>query len=32
LAPSAIALDLGKHSSMFSQPKAMTTADIEEVI
>jgi 2,4-dienoyl-CoA reductase-like NADH-dependent reductase (Old Yellow Enzyme family) len=32
LAPSAIALDLGKHSSMFSQPKAMTTSDIEEVI
>ncbi|PKG78001.1 2,4-dienoyl-CoA reductase [Shewanella sp. Actino-trap-3] len=32
IAPSAIALDLGKHSSMFSEPKAMTTADIDDVI
>lgn len=32
IAPSAVALDLGKHSSMFSQPKAMTTTDIDDVI
>ena len=32
LAPSAIALDLGKHSSMFSQPKAMTNEDIADVM
>ncbi|GGP47071.1 2,4-dienoyl-CoA reductase [Shewanella algicola] len=32
LAPSAIALDLGKHSSMFSQPKAMTHEQINDVI
>lgn len=32
LSPSDVALDLGKHSHLFSQPKAMTTADIEELI
>ncbi|GGB51342.1 NADH:flavin oxidoreductase/NADH oxidase family protein [Shewanella inventionis] len=32
LAPSAIALDLGKHSSMFTQPKAMNHDDITDVI
>jgi 2,4-dienoyl-CoA reductase-like NADH-dependent reductase (Old Yellow Enzyme family) len=32
LAPSAIALDLGKHSSMFSKPQAMTSANINDVI
>lgn len=32
LAPSAIALDLGKHSSMFSQPQAMTHEQINDVI
>ncbi|MES2106334.1 MAG: NADH:flavin oxidoreductase/NADH oxidase family protein [Pseudomonadota bacterium] len=31
-APSAIALDLGKHSKLFSQPQAMTAADIQETI
>ncbi|MFC5549846.1 NADH:flavin oxidoreductase/NADH oxidase family protein [Massilia aerilata] len=31
-APSAVALDLGKHSKMFAQPVAMTAADIAEVI
>jgi 2,4-dienoyl-CoA reductase-like NADH-dependent reductase (Old Yellow Enzyme family) len=31
-APSAVALDLGKHSKMFAQPVAMTEADIAEVI
>jgi 2,4-dienoyl-CoA reductase-like NADH-dependent reductase (Old Yellow Enzyme family) len=31
-APSAVALDLGKHSKMFAQPVAMSTADIAEVI
>jgi 2,4-dienoyl-CoA reductase-like NADH-dependent reductase (Old Yellow Enzyme family) len=32
LAPSSIALDLGKHSSMFTEPKEMTEADIQDVI
>lgn len=32
LAPSAVALDLGKHSGLFSVPRAMTEDDIEEVI
>jgi 2,4-dienoyl-CoA reductase-like NADH-dependent reductase (Old Yellow Enzyme family) len=32
LSPSDVALDLGKHSSMFSQPKAMTEAQIYDVI
>jgi 2,4-dienoyl-CoA reductase-like NADH-dependent reductase (Old Yellow Enzyme family) len=31
-APSAVALDLGKHSKMFAQPVAMSEADIAEVI
>ena len=31
-APSAVALDLGKHSKMFAQPVAMTEADIADVI
>ena len=31
-APSAVALDLGKHSKMFAQPVAMTEGDIAEVI
>jgi 2,4-dienoyl-CoA reductase-like NADH-dependent reductase (Old Yellow Enzyme family) len=31
-APSAVALDLGKHSKMFAQPLAMAQADIAEVI
>jgi 2,4-dienoyl-CoA reductase-like NADH-dependent reductase (Old Yellow Enzyme family) len=31
-APSAVALDLGKHSGMFAQPQAMSEAQIEEVI
>jgi 2,4-dienoyl-CoA reductase-like NADH-dependent reductase (Old Yellow Enzyme family) len=31
-APSAVALDLGKHSKLFAQPVAMEEADIEEVI
>jgi 2,4-dienoyl-CoA reductase-like NADH-dependent reductase (Old Yellow Enzyme family) len=31
-APSAVALDLGKHSKLFAQPVAMEAADIEEVI
>ena len=31
-APSAVALDLGKHSKLFSQPQAMTAADIRETI
>jgi 2,4-dienoyl-CoA reductase-like NADH-dependent reductase (Old Yellow Enzyme family) len=30
--PSAVALDLGKHSKMFAQPVAMTVAQIAEVI
>ncbi|MES2319164.1 MAG: NADH:flavin oxidoreductase/NADH oxidase family protein [Pseudomonadota bacterium] len=32
LAPSAVAIDLGKHSGLFAMPKAMTEADIKEVI
>jgi 2,4-dienoyl-CoA reductase-like NADH-dependent reductase (Old Yellow Enzyme family) len=31
-APSAVALDLGKHSKLFAQPVAMREGDIEEVI
>jgi 2,4-dienoyl-CoA reductase-like NADH-dependent reductase (Old Yellow Enzyme family) len=31
-APSAVPLDLGKHSKMFATPKAMTEPDIHEVI
>jgi len=31
-APSAVALDMGKHSKMFAQPVAMTEADIANVI
>jgi 2,4-dienoyl-CoA reductase-like NADH-dependent reductase (Old Yellow Enzyme family) len=31
-APSAVALDIGKHSKLFAQPRAMTEADIAEVI
>jgi 2,4-dienoyl-CoA reductase-like NADH-dependent reductase (Old Yellow Enzyme family) len=31
-APSAVALDMGKHSKLFAQPVAMTHADIAEVI
>jgi 2,4-dienoyl-CoA reductase-like NADH-dependent reductase (Old Yellow Enzyme family) len=31
-APSAVALDLGKHSKLFAQPVPMTDADIAEVI
>ncbi len=29
LAPSAVALDLGKHSNLFAMPRAMTEQDIE---
>jgi len=32
LSPSDVALDLGKHSKLFGQPKAMTEADIQELI
>jgi len=32
LAPSAIALDLGKQSGMFRMPRAMTAADIADVV
>lgn len=32
LSPSDVALDLGKHSGMFTQPKAMSDAEIEDVI
>ena len=32
LAPSAVALDLGKYSKMFAAPRAMTEQDIREVI
>jgi 2,4-dienoyl-CoA reductase-like NADH-dependent reductase (Old Yellow Enzyme family) len=32
LSPSDIALDLGKHSHLFSQPKAMTHEDIKQLI
>jgi 2,4-dienoyl-CoA reductase-like NADH-dependent reductase (Old Yellow Enzyme family) len=31
-APSALALDMGKHSKLFVQPKAMSDAEIQEVI
>ncbi|SFH80146.1 2,4-dienoyl-CoA reductase [Collimonas sp. OK307] len=31
-APSALALDMGKHSKLFVQPKAMNDAEIQEVI
>ncbi len=31
-APSAVALDIGKHSALFAAPRAMTEADIAEVI
>lgn len=31
-APSAIPLDLGKHSKLFAPPKAMTAAEIDETI
>lgn len=31
-APSAVALDLGKHSKLFGQPQAMSEAQIHEVI
>lgn len=31
LAPSAVAIDLGKHSSLFPMPRAMNEADIAEV-
>ena len=32
MAPSAVALDLGKHSNLFGMPRAMTEADILDVI
>jgi len=32
LSPSNIALDMGKHSALFTQPKAMTENDIEDVV
>jgi 2,4-dienoyl-CoA reductase-like NADH-dependent reductase (Old Yellow Enzyme family) len=32
VAPSAVAIDLGKHSSLFAMPKAMNEAEIGEVI
>ncbi|TKB43663.1 NADH:flavin oxidoreductase/NADH oxidase family protein [Thalassotalea mangrovi] len=32
LAPSAIPLDMGKHSNLFAEPVAMTEADIEDII
>lgn len=32
LAPSAIPLNMGKHSKVFAQPKAMTEAEIGEVV
>lgn len=32
LSPSDVALDLGKHSSLFAKPKAMTEEDIQDVI
>ena len=31
-APSAVALDIGKHSKLFAQPRAMTESDIAEVV
>lgn len=32
LSPSAVPLNMGKHSAMFGQPKAMTQAEIDDVI
>ena len=32
LSPSDVALDMGKHSDKFAQPRAMTVAEIEDVI
>ncbi|AUC93201.1 MULTISPECIES: NADH:flavin oxidoreductase/NADH oxidase family protein [Bradyrhizobium] len=32
LAPSAVPLDLGKHSNLFAMPRAMTEQDIDDVI
>ena len=32
LSPSDVAMDLGKHSGLFSQPRAMTLQDIEQLI
>jgi 2,4-dienoyl-CoA reductase-like NADH-dependent reductase (Old Yellow Enzyme family) len=32
LSPSDVALDMGKHSALFSQPKAMTEAEIQDLI
>jgi len=32
LSPSDVAIDLGKHSGLFSQPRAMTLQDIEQLI
>lgn len=32
LSPSDVALNLGKHSSLFAKPKAMTEAEIQDVI
>jgi 2,4-dienoyl-CoA reductase-like NADH-dependent reductase (Old Yellow Enzyme family) len=32
LSPSDVALDMGKHSKLFGQPKPMTQADIDELI
>ena len=32
LCPSAVAIDLGKHSHLFGQPKAMTHKDIQQLI
>ena len=32
LSPSDVAIDLGKHSHLFSQPRAMTQQDIEQLI
>lgn len=31
-APSAVAIDLGRHSALFAMPEAMTEAEIQEVI
>jgi 2,4-dienoyl-CoA reductase-like NADH-dependent reductase (Old Yellow Enzyme family) len=31
-APSAVALDIGKHSALFAQPRAMAEAEIAEVV
>jgi len=32
LSPSDVALDMGKHSKLFAQPKPMTETDIEELV